>query len=87
MYHSIHAYQNTESSENHQKDFRCQSENGIQYILSNTYQYNYFYKQSLDSLSFKGKYNTISVNESHMRERERNRHTNRQTDRQTKNGG
>ena len=31
MYHSIHAYQSTESIENHWKDFRFQSENEIKY--------------------------------------------------------
>ena len=31
MYHSNHAYQSTESIENHRKDFRFQSENGIKY--------------------------------------------------------
>ena len=29
MYHSIHAYQSTESIEHHWKAFRFQSENGI----------------------------------------------------------
>ena len=33
MYHSIHAYQSTEGIENHWKDFRFQSQNGIK----NTY--------------------------------------------------
>ena len=33
MYHSTHAYQSTESIENHWKDFRFQSKNGIKYIL------------------------------------------------------
>ena len=67
MYHSIHAYQSTESIENHWKDFRFQSENGIKYTYHqariNTI---FFYKQSLDMLSLKGKYNNVPVNASHI---------------------
>ena len=62
MYHSIYAYQSTESIENHWKD---------KIYISILYQYYFFKKQSLDVLSLKVQYNNVSVNASHMRERER----------------
>ena len=61
MCHSIHAYQSTESIENHWKD---------KIYISISYQYYFFKKQSLDVLSLKVQYNNVSVNASHMRERE-----------------
>ena len=72
MYHSIHAYQSTESIENHWKAFRFQPENGIKYTYHQA-RINTFFKQSLDMLSLKGKCNNVSFNASHMRERERER--------------
>ena len=71
MYHSIHAYQSTESIENHWKDFRFQSENGIKHTYHQARINIILKKLSLDMLSLKGKYNNVSVNASHMRERER----------------
>ena len=63
-------------------------EYNIHIIYTNSYQYNYYLQAVLDTLSLKSKYNNyISVNGSHMREREREREreteTDRQTDRQT----
>ena len=82
MYHSTHAYQSTESTENNWKDLRCASQNGFQYTYYLTrITIIIFYKPSLDMLSLRGKYNNISVNGSRMREKERE--TDRQTDRQT----
>ena len=59
MYHTIHVYQSTESIEHH-------SENGIKYTYHQAR-----VNTSLNVLSLKGEYNNVSVNESHMRERER----------------
>ena len=59
--------------------FRCQSENGIQntnYLLTHI-NIIIFYKQSLDTLSLKGKCSNISVNG-----RERDRQTDGETERQ-----
>ena len=59
--------------------FRCQSENGIQntYYLLTHINIIIFYKQSLDTLSLKGKCSNISVNG-----RERDRQTDGETERQ-----
>ena len=56
MYHSIHAYQSTESIEHH-------SENGIKYAYHQAR-----FITSLNVLSLKGEYNNVSVNESYERE-------------------
>ena len=78
MYHSIHAYQSTESIENHWKDFRFQSENGIKYTYHQAVINTFFKKQPLDMLNLKGKNNNVSVNVSHMRERAREKERERE---------
>ena len=81
MYHSTHAYQCTESTENNWKDLRCQSQNGFQYtyyliriniiiFLQTVFGYVEFERQIQQY---------FSKWESYERERKRYRQTDRQT--------
>ena len=74
MYHSIHAYQSTESIENQWKDFRFKSENGMKYTYHQARINTIFLQTVFGYVEFERQIQQcFSKREPYKRERERER--------------